>query len=696
MLEAFPFLHPLWLLALAPLALLAWRACRPGGDNPWRRIVDARLLPLLMVGQLAVNRSRDVLWLVAAGWLVATLALADPTWERKPQPVFRTNAARVVVLDLSSSMNASDLKPSRLARARYKVEDVLSLGAEGQTGLVVYASDAFTVTPLTRDANTIRAQLNALAPDLMPSDGSRADLGLLKAEELLRHAGVSTGQVLLIADGVAPDALAASERAAARLKSDGYRVSVLGVGTVAGGPLPAAQGGLVHDAQGQVVMARMDTAALRAIAQAGGGVDLSVNDGIDALRSWVDIHGAAQVASTERSALSAQGWKEEGPLLALLLVPLAALAFRRNWLLGVMLLPLLVMHPRDAMASTWGDLWQRPDQQAARSLSAGDYARAAQVATDADRRGSAEYKRGNYQLALDNFSHASGGDADYNRGNALAELGRYADAISAYDKALQGDPGNADARFNKAAVEALLKQQRKEQEKNQEKNQERNQNGKDQQQSRREKAGQQELSANGQAQKNGSGQSDGKSSSSGRQQGQSSSSGKPGEGGQGTQPNPSTGQAASPAQANSAQPNSPGREPTSGSRQKASPQDAMAGRGGEPKDAADTSGSSQNKRGNEFADAAKKLVAQGAKGGSDGVRPTDSQGNPAGDGSSAAAKSRQDAAGASSSAQPLPTEEQLAAEQWLRRIPDDPGGLLRRKFLYQYRQRAQQAGGDSP
>ncbi len=686
MLEAFHFIHPLWLLALAPLTLLAWHACRPGGDNPWRRIVDARLLPLLMVGQLTAKGGRDMIWLVAAGWLIATLALADPTWQRKPQPVFQTNAARVVVLDLSTSMNADDLKPSRLARARYKVEDVLSLGAEGQTGLVVYAGDAFTVAPLTRDANTIRAQLNALAPNLMPSDGSRADLGLLKAEELLHHAGMSTGQVLLIADGVAPDALAATERAAARLKGDGYRVSVLGVGTPAGGPLPDAQGSLVRDAHGQVVMARMDTAALKAVAQAGGGTDLSVNAGIDALRSWIDSHGAAQVAGTERSDLSAQGWKEEGPLLALLLLPLAALAFRRNWLLGVMLLPLLVMHPRDAMASTWGDLWQRPDQQAARSLSAGDYARAAQVAPDAERRGSAEYKRGNYQLALDNFSHASGGDAEYNRGNALAKLGQYADAISAYDKALQGDPGNADARFNKAAVETLLKQQ---------KEREKNQNGKDQQQSRQEKSTQQDSASKGEGPHNGSGPGDGKNSSTSQKQGRSSGSAKPEEDRQGPQGHAATGQAEPSTQANAARADLPGKEPTSSASEKGSPKGAT-GHGSEPKAAANTSGSPPPKPGNEFGDAAKQLAAQGAKGGADGSEPADSQANAAADGSPAGTRPRQDATGTSSSAQSLPTEERLAAEQWLRRIPDDPGGLLRRKFLFQYRQRAQQAASDSP
>ena len=672
--EAFHFIHPLWLLALVPLvplAWLVWRACRPGGDNPWRRIVDARLLPLLMVGQAEAGGGRSVLWLVAAGWLVATLALADPAWERKPQPVFQTSAARVVVLDLSSSMNASDLKPSRLARARYKVDDVLSLGAEGQTGLVVYAGDAFTVTPLTRDVNTIRAQLGALAPDLMPSDGSRADLGLLKAGELLRQAGVSTGQVLLIADGVAPDALAATEHAAARLKADGYRVSVLGIGTERGAPLPDAQGGLVRDAQGRVVVASMDTSALRAIAQAGGGVDLSANDGIDALHSWVDSRGASQVAGTERSDLSAQGWKEEGPLLALLLLPLAALAFRRNWLLGVMLVPLLVMHPHEAMASTWSDLWQRPDQQAARALGAGDYAQAAQAATDADRRGSAEYKLGNYQRALDNFAHAPGAEADYNRGNALARLTRYADAVSAYDKALKSDPGNADARFNKAAVEALLKQQQKEQEK---KEQENKQTGKDQGGKDPQKSGQQDAGSKGESQQKGSGQGDGKSASLGQKQGQSPSS----------------------AQANSGQAGSSGKEPSSDAGPKGSTQGTAVDGGSESKDAKGAPAPSQKKPGNEFADAANKLAAHDTQGTADGTEPAASRGNPAAEASSPGAKPRTGAAGASGSAQPLPTEEQLAAEQWLRRIPDDPGGLLRRKFLYQYRQRAQRSGGETP
>ena len=637
MLDGFHFIRPLWLLALIPLLLLAWRVYRPGGgDNPWSRIVDARLLPLLMVGRAhAVNRT--ALWLVATGWIIAVLALANPTWERKSQPVFQTTAARVVVLDLSPSMNATDLKPSRMVRARYKVEDVLALGAEGQTGLVVYAGDAFTVSPLTRDVNTIRALLKVLEPGIMPIPGSRADLGLLKAGELLRQAGVSNGQVLLIADGVEADKAAASERAAARLRNDGYRVSVLGVGTEDGVPLTNAQGELMRDAAGKIVNPRLDTATLQSLARAGGGAYQSITDNGEALRTLLSDRQSSRAEASMQTDATTQGWKEQGPLLAVLLLPLAALAFRRNWLLALVLVVGLALPPQPAMASAWDDLWQRSDQQAAKALDAADYAKASELATDTSRRGSAEYKRGNYQLALDNFARASGTDADYNRGNALAKLGRYQDAIAAYDKSLKQNPGGEDARANKAAVEALLKQQQQAQQ--QVSNSPRDASQKDQNQS------------------NGGGHN----SSPSKAHDQSSKEGKSG------QPNASSGQGQQPANA---------KKPDGGSQN------------GEQ--------SRESGKNNEFAEAAKKLAGQRA--GAKADESQSSNGTPGGnaaDQSQATANAKQRPQGGSAdSAQPLDSEERMAAEQWLRRIPDDPGGLLRRKFLYQYRQRAQHADAD--
>ncbi|MEO8717634.1 MAG: VWA domain-containing protein [Burkholderiales bacterium] len=561
--EHFHFLQPLWLVALVPLALIAWQVLRPGGgDNPWRRVVDERLLALLMAGR-GQPAGRVALWLLGAGWLIAVLALANPTWERRPQPLYQTTAARVVVLELSRSMLADDLEPSRLARARFKVEDVLAQNPEGQTGLVVYAGDAFTVSPLTRDANTIRALLKVLEPAIMPVDGSRADLGLLKAGQLLRHAGVTRGQVLLIADGVAPDELAASERAAARLQRDGYRVSVLGVGTE------------------QYAARPLGTASLEAVARAGGGQYRPIADGGQALDVLLSDSRESLTQGAMQADATTPAWKEQGPLLAVLLLPLAALAFRRNWLFSLVLLAGLAAPPQAALAGTWDDLWQRPDQQAAKALAAGDYARAAALATDAGRRGSAEYKRGRYPQALENFSRGEGADAEYNRGNALARLGRYEDAITAYDRSLKARPNDADALANKAAVAALLKH-------------------KQQQQSQQQQSQQQPS--------------------------QKDQAGRAGEGQQPATPKPQE---------------------------------------------------------NQFAEAAKKLEQKNAQPNDDVRQP-----QPAG------AQPRAKTEAAAEGARPLDSEEQLAAEQWLRRIPDDPGGLLRRKFLYQYRQRAQGANAD--
>ena len=658
MLEHFHFIRPLWLLALLPLALLAWAAFRPaGGGNAWRKVVDARLLPLMMAdGARAVNGGGFAL--ASAGWLIATLALANPTWDLKPQPVFQTNAARVVVLDLASSMNDADMKPSRLARARYKVEDVLGQASEGQTALVAYAGDAFTVAPLTRDTHTISALLKVLQPELMPVDGSRADLGLLKAGDLLHQAGVLSGQILLIADGVDPGKAAAAQRAAASLRSEGYTISVLGVGTPAGAPLTDAQGRLVRSQTGGVDVPQLDANALESIARAGGGRYQPITDAGTGLSSLLDDgagHAQAEAAQTKSVA---PAWKERGPFIVLLLLPLAALAFRRNWLVSAALVAVLAVPAQGAMAATWSDVWQRPDQQASKALAAGDYARAAAVAPDAARRGSADYKRGDYQLALDEFSRTTGADADYNRGNALARLGRYQDAIAAYDKAIAEAPPNDDAKANKAAVQALLKQQPPP--------------PKDQQQQQQKSADPKQGSKPDSA-----------------SQGGSQQAGKPGP--QGAPSKPDAGQQAKDAQG---QPGSgQAAAATNGASQGTTPtpkpgdQDQPSSANGRAGPAAAASGHSQAKPpGNDFAKAAQQV----GKAANDTAPQQPSQSIPGGSGAKPSA-----ASAPAGDAQPIEGEEKQAAEQWLRRIPDDPGGLLRRKFLYQYRHRADQPTADA-
>jgi Ca-activated chloride channel family protein len=155
-------------------------------------------------------------------------------------------------------------------------------------------------------------------------------------------------------------------------------------------------------------------------------------------------------------------WQDRGPWLLLPLLLIVALAFRRGWLL---LLPLVLMPmwPVTAEATTWHDLWQRPDQQAAQALRNGDAKRAQQLAHDPAWRGAAAYRAGDYATATQALQRAPGSDAAYNRGNALARQGQYQQAIDAYDHALKLDPAHADAKANRQAVEDWLRQQKQKQ-----------------------------------------------------------------------------------------------------------------------------------------------------------------------------------------------------------------------------------------
>jgi len=690
MLEAFHFQQPAWFLALLPLVLLLWQLRGHGStDSAWRRVCDASLLPYLLVNPQR-NDSRLPLWLLAAGWLIAVIALADPVWEKQPQPVFRSEEARVVVLDLSRSMSSSDLKPSRLERARYKVEDVLRRSEEGQVGLVVFAGDAFVVTPLTQDVHTITELLKTLEPGLMPVQGSRVDLGLRKAGELLTQAGAGRGEILLVTDGYEGDQ---ALDAARELRRQGYTVSVLGVGTAQGAPLSDGAGGFVHDEKGAIVVPRLDVASLRALATAGGGryATITGNDAdINALLTPLVPRLNDKVKQT---GLETDTWRSRGPWLIVLLLPLAALAFRRGWLLGVVLLvAATAVPPQPAMASTWDDLWTRRDQQAAQALAAGEHARAAKLATDPEQRGTAQYRGGHYKEALADFTRASGPDAAYNQGNALARLGRYQEAISAYDKALVAQPQMADALHNKAAVEALLRQQ-KQQEK--EKQQQQQQQGQQKQGQQKQQQGQQSGQKSSESEKQGGGKGDSSNHPDQQTAQQESGQGKDDSAAQAANGKEAQNDKASKSSADAAQDR---QDKTSAKDKAASQAEARkAGqKGDEPQDNKDAAGAGQSLAKNKTENPDKNPAGNESK----GQPPAAEQMSPEAARQQAAERPAgkepagdAGAAGAQAAADTTSTEEQQATEQWLRRIPDDPGGLLRRKFLYQYRQRA--ASSDS-
>ncbi len=454
--QQFHFLRPWWLLALLALpALLMLAMRRSVAREALASLVDAELLPHLLQGR--ERRQKLPYALLMVGWTLCALAMAGPTWSRVAEPLFARRAAQVVAVSLSQHMLARDVAPSRLDRARYKVRDLFAANHDGLNGLLAYAGEAFVVAPLTTDAGSLNDLLDALAPDTMPADGDNAAQAIERGVALMRDAKAGGGSLVLVTDSADASAQAAARKAL----SGGVRVSVLGVGTSQGGPVPLADDSFLRDAQGGVSMARRDDDALRALAAAGGGRYAPMSDGrddIDALREELRAGGAATLAGDQHG----DQWQDRGPWLLLPLLPLLAMAFRRGWL---MLLPLVLLpgFPGAAHAGAWNDLWQRPDQQAAAALNQGKAKEAQQLARDPAWRGAAAYRAGDYAAATTALKQSSGVDAQYNLGNALAKQGDYQGALDAYDRALKRTPANADALANRKAVEDWLRRQQQNQ-----------------------------------------------------------------------------------------------------------------------------------------------------------------------------------------------------------------------------------------
>lgn len=329
LIDSFHFLRPLWLLALPVLWALAWwLARRRAADGDWARLIDPELLPDLRLEAAGRGAVSPWPWLALA-WSVAVLALAGPAWERDATAAWRAPGAWVLVLDLSPSMAASDLPPNRVTRARYGIDDLLAAARDTRVGLVVFADETFTVTPLTEDVATVRAMLPPLAPEIMPSPGDRLAPALEQAAQLLARAGRKGGQVVLLSDGY--DDPAAALDAAQRLQNQGATLHVVGIGSVTGAPVAEPRGGFSLDARGQPRLARLDVEPLRQLAAGGGGryVDLA---GLPDLITVLRAASRGEDGATAMAGIEVEHWRDAGvwllPLLLLLVAPLA----RRGWL----------------------------------------------------------------------------------------------------------------------------------------------------------------------------------------------------------------------------------------------------------------------------------------------------------------------------------------------------------------------------
>lgn len=425
----------------------------------WEKIVEPHLLQFLATTP-ATQKTSLLPWIMCFTGTLLLLALAGPVREKVPQPLLQKSQARVLVLDLSFSMLATDIKPTRIDRARFKLEDLLKRFVEGDTALIAYAGEAFVISPLTHDPATIAALLPGLHPNIMPVPGSRAEQAFSLAGNLLSRSKSGSGHIIWITDGIEGQDFAALENTVGR-----NRLSILAVGTESGSPVALSEGGFLKDKNGAIVIPKLNSQPLEKLAgiKQGSFTVLSIDDR--------DVEGIIEAETTatdfieDEQLRSSDKWNEEGPWLLLLALPLAASLFRRGLLFSWSLLLLFGISslPNSAQAFGWDDLWLRTDQQAEKLFQEGAEKEAAQLFENPEWKGTAAYRTGDYEKAIEEFSRKDRPLTNFNRGNSLAFAGRLEEALAAYEKVLAENPKHEDALFNHDLIEKILQEQQKKQ-----------------------------------------------------------------------------------------------------------------------------------------------------------------------------------------------------------------------------------------
>lgn len=445
------FLRPEWLLALFPLALLLWFARRSQYQvSSWNRYIAPHLAKVLVSSQTQSGKRH--LHVIGFSWCIAVLALSGPAFTKQTLPVFETNQGRVIVMDMSLSMYATDLVPNRLTQAKFKANDLITSLTEGETGLIAYAGDAFTISPLTRDRATLLNLLPTLSPEIMPVPGSNLPAALTQATTLLKQGGHLRGDIILLTDGVAVEQI---NQAKAHLQGSQYRLSVLAFGSPQGAAIRLPDGQLMRDRSDQVVVAKTDYQHLSELASANGGKVFTYRaDGSDlsALNLWL-----AQSTATKASDLEGELWLDAGPYIALLLLLPALLSFRHA--IAALSCIILFSQPTPAFANSWLHPWQTDNQRAMQAYENQDYQQAASLFSDPNWQAAARYREGDYQQALKLFEQDTTATGFYNQGNSLMQLQDYPAAIERYQQALAQDNDFSDAQHNLALAQQLLAQQ---------------------------------------------------------------------------------------------------------------------------------------------------------------------------------------------------------------------------------------------
>jgi Ca-activated chloride channel family protein len=474
---------PIWLvigLGILALSPFGWRYVDRRRREALSNIASSDLHDRL-TANLSVRLRTTKRWLILLGVLLCTLALAAPQVGFEWQETQRRGVDVLVAVDVSRSMNARDVSPDRLGRAKLAVRDLVA-GLEGdRLGLIAFAGTAFLQCPLTLDDAAFRRALAALDPEVIPAAGSNLASALDAARKALASEHRNIKLLILLSDG--EDLRGGALKAARKAAEAKIRVYTVGVGTPAGELIPAsdAAGDFLKDAEGRIVKSKLDEATLERVASLTGGFYVPLGprgEGIETIiRDALASLPREELASRMRRVpQNRYAWPLGLALLLLAIEPWVDERSRRK----ALIIGLCALGLSGASAGTTA-LAASPDS-AAKAYAEAEFDKAAAefetlARESGDPRwefnlGTALYRAGRFDEAAGAFERALRGEdpeleqksfydlgnAHYRRGEAMETSARekttaaWKQAIAAYEEALALDEGDEDARFNRDLV----------------------------------------------------------------------------------------------------------------------------------------------------------------------------------------------------------------------------------------------------
>ena len=488
--DIFATLHwhrPAWLLVIVPLVIAAFiKRAAPIEGGIWREHIDPHLLDALLVTEEAHVHRLSRRWIeriVMIGCIISVIALAGPAWEKTPQPIYTNSAQTIVIADMTLSMHATDLKPSRLVQLKYKLRELLKTLKDGRVGLIAYSGDAHLVTPLTEDNAAIENLINPLAPEIIPSIGSNPERAFDLALEMVEKSPEPT-RLMLFTDEILP---ASGKRIQESLNSSNVRelvsVDIIAVGTPTGSPIQLPSGRFLQDSAGNIVSAPLNLGKLTQFAGSIGARLIKFTDDNSDILQLVN-HADKQLNDSEKNESVNQHaqWHDRGGWIALLVIPFFLLIFRRGFVLPCILLMCGFVLPADQVLADdntsslpsknapdwWSNLWQTPEQRALKHFESGEFEEASNLFEDPSWQGLAHAEGGDFSAAQENFSEAAkklietdqqrSAEMLYNKAYSQAFNGEIPEALATLDEALQLRPEFESAETAKSILEDLLAQ----------------------------------------------------------------------------------------------------------------------------------------------------------------------------------------------------------------------------------------------